>query len=237
MVEANRRHNPPTFLHSEPMAVLSRPVITPGLDFMRFVEQAKQSKLRPLCLEYTRDKFVSKNPDKHMLGMMRFVQAESSRRLRVVDFGTMDGLPLDEVKCKNDQRLVDFHHQLLAHVSPDIVPTDFSSWFRTASRGEFYYLEFLSLFITSGILFENFLLHDTEERYFAETRIFPSFNRVVEMYGVKPLIVRLFTPKEEREPTLWLYPGGLYPIARDNLRGLSQPRCSEGILLRTDDES
>ena len=222
-VEDNRRHHPPTFLKCEPMAVLWRNVITPGLEFSRFMALARESGLRPLCLEYTRDKFAPQNPDKHMYGMMRFRLPGGDRRLKVVDFCTMAGLPLDEVRCKSDQAIVDFHHQLLERVSPGRVPVDISTWFREAAREQLYYLEYLSLFITSGILFENFFLDDPEERRFAEERMFPSLARVVEIYGVKPLIVRLFTPEEEREPWLWHYPGELYPVAKELLYGKAAP--------------
>ena len=221
-VEENRRHHPPTFLKCDPVAVLWRNVITPGFEFMRFKALAQQSGLRPLCLEYRSDKFVSKNPDKHMLGVMRFRLLGSARRLRIVDFSTIEKLALDEVRCKNGLSLVDFHHQLLERACPGTVPVDISSWFREASRQELYYLNYLSLFITSGILFENFFLDDAEERRFADERLFPSLARVVEIYGVKPLIVRLFTAEEESEPWLWQYPGELYPVAKELLYGPSR---------------
>ena len=223
LVEDHRRQHPPTFLNGEPVAILWRTVITPGREFSRFMALAQESGLRPLCLELLRDKFTSLNPDKHMLGMMRFSRHGGSSRLRVVEFNTMDGLPFNEVRCMNGQSLVDFHHQLLNRVSPGTVPVDISTWFREGSRQELYYLEYLSLFITSGILFENFFLDDAEERRFAEERMFPSLARVVEMYGVKPLIVRLFTPEEEREQWLWHYPGELYSVAKELLYGKAAP--------------
>lgn len=223
-VEDNRRQHPPTFLKQEPAAVLWRNVITPGLEFSRFMVLARQTGLRPLCLEYIHDKFAPQNPDKRMLGMMHFGLHGNPHPFRIVDFNTMSGLALDEVRCKNGQLLIDFHHQILKRVSPETQPVDTSSWFRAASRQNLYYLDYLSLFVTSAILFEIFFLDDAEERRFAEEHVFPAMVRVVETYGVKPLIVRLFTPEEEREPWLWHYAAEIYPLAKELQYGKPEPR-------------
>ncbi len=219
-----QRTHPPEFLDGEPRAMFARYVVTPGVEFTRLQAMCRRSGLRPLALKFLDDKFVARNRDKHMLGMLRFRSGNGSRKLRTVNFCRFEGKKLSKVQCLSGQSLPDFHHRLLEHAHPgalgDVV--DFSAWFRASTRHDHYYLHWLSLFVTQGILFENFFLDDPEERRFMEERIWPSFTRALELFGVKPLIVRLFTPEEENTPICWQYPGELYPVARDLLNGSSK---------------
>jgi len=234
-VEHHRRQLPAELFEGTPAAVLWRHIMTPGLEFLRFSALARRSGLRPLCLEYLSDKFVPHNPDKHMLAMMHFRFPDTVRRLRVVDFAAIDGTPLGAIHCRTGQSLVDFHHRLLESQCPETLPVDISDWVKQLACPEQYYFEYLSLFITSGIIFEVFLLDDPKERAFAEDRVFPAVARVVETYGVKPLIVRLVEPEEEGQSWLWEYPRELQSVAKKLLfgspnEGARQPldRCGRG---------
>lgn len=139
-----------------------------------------------------------------------------------------DGRRFDEIPSLNGCSLVEFHHRLLAHAHPRLASRirDASDWIFTASQISPRYLHLLSLAITDGVLFENFFMDDPEERRFMEERILPSFHRAIELFGVKPLIVRLFTPEEENTPICWQYPGELYPFARDLLNGNTRNHSS-----------
>ena len=52
----------------EPRAVALFHLGTPNNGFNFFVEKAEQTGLKPLCAEYTGDRFCSMNPDKLCLG-------------------------------------------------------------------------------------------------------------------------------------------------------------------------
>ena len=60
-----------------------------------------------------------------------------------------------------------------------------------------YYFVFFSLFITNGILFENYFSQDKSEYDFFCRNIIESFNKVEEYFGVRPLIVPLLPLRTE----------------------------------------
>ncbi len=97
----------------------------------------------------------------------------------------------------------------------------------TAGRISPRYLHYLSLSIVHGLLFDNFIAEDPEELRFIEERVMPSFTRAVEIFGVKPLIVRLFSPEEEKDSWIWQYPGEHYEKAFEMLRG-RKPKSYRG---------
>ncbi len=117
--------------------------------------------------------------------------------------------------------MAQWHRALLRHVYPDMATgvVDISDWFAEASRGEFYYLRYLALFVHGGILFENFVAGDAEERRFARERVQPSFRRAVEIFGVPPLIVPLLPIESEQDDRWRRHRGELYQVALELLWG------------------
>ncbi len=227
-VEEFHRTHLPDFLDGEPHAFFVRPVFSADMEFERFAALSRQAGLTPLCLEIVKDRFVSFNAEKYRRGKLTFCWPNRTRALRAMNFNH-DGKRFDEIPSLNDCSLVEFHHRLLAHAHPELASRirDASDWIFAAGQIRPRYLHLLSLAITDGILFENFFLDDPEERRFMEERILPSFTRAIELFGVRPLIVRLFTPEEENEPICWQYPGELYLFARDLLNGASETREGE----------
>lgn len=215
-----RRMHLPEFLDGEPNAFFVRPVFSADLEFERFAALSRQAGLPPLCLEISKDHFYSFNHEKYRRGKLTFHWPNRTRALRVMDFN-YDGRRFDEIPSLNGCSMVEFHHRLLAYAHPELADRvrDASDWIFAASQISPRYLHLLSLATIHGILFENFFMDDPEERRFMEERIFPSFTRAIELFGVKPLIVRLFTQEEENTPICWQYPGELYPFARDLLNG------------------
>jgi hypothetical protein len=66
-----------------------------------------------------------------------------------------------------------------------------------------YYKAFLTLCIRNGILFENFILTNEEERRFTKDVFLPIFSEVTERIGMKPLIVAL-EPTDIEGDKFWM---------------------------------
>ncbi len=100
--------------------------------------------------------------------------------------------------------LVDFHHKLLAKRFPNeyLMTNDISEWFDKTKNLDLYYVYYLSLFVQDYILFENFLFDDTEESMFTRDKFLPSFEKVIQLFGVRPLIVPLL-PIEYEKSNAW----------------------------------
>lgn len=133
--------------------------------------------LQPLCTEYVTDLFVARNRDKYRLCRPFFeVPPNHYRGLPIIrDFG-FDGRKLCEFLLVNGMALSAFHHSLLCSAFPGFERhlRDYSQWFSAARRDRDAYLHYLALFINDGILFENYLSDDSEERCFAVEKCSPA---------------------------------------------------------------
>ncbi len=195
----------------EPRAVLSRALSTPNSELLYFLDVARDLGLKPLILEYP-DKFVAKNPDKYHLAKLFFYKKRQDLNSfpvftsKIIDFNKQEGKKLSDISTLWGENIADFHHNLLFEVVPQLKGNlvDFSSWFdSTRFSSKFYYLNFLSLFICNGVLFENFLIDDKEESGFIKDKFLPSFDEVERIFGVKPLIFPLLPFDGEKHP-YWL---------------------------------
>lgn len=93
---------------------------------------------------------------------------------------------------------------------------DITKWFNdTRYESEYYYLYYLALFICHGVLFENFLTNK-EELEFTKYKVLPSFNKLSEMFGVKPLIVPVVPVEEETDQYWWCFPKEVEKIIKDS---------------------
>lgn len=204
---------PPAAFESGPRSVMVRYIASPTLELSFFADIQKNLRLKPLLLEFTADKFVARNFEKYNLCKLTFVKNgggftnKVTAVRRVVDFNTYEGKPLRAIKTVWGDSLVDFHHKLLqsSDMSKGFEVSDFSEWFRRSCvlSGEYYYLYYLALFLTHGILFENFLL-DKRELPFTQKRVLPAFQRLTDIFGVRPLIVPIATQADEGAPH-WCY--------------------------------
>lgn len=210
---------PPTFMEGGPHACLGRQIITGDNEIARFLELSAASGLRPLGVSFTQDRFFALNPDKKCLAMLPFWAKHQERVLNIVGV-LQNGLALKDITCRNGMSLVEFHRHLLEHQHPGFSGQvrDMSDWAKAVSGAHFDYFPFLALFLTGGILFENFRTDDEQEIAFTHGRTFPAFEKVGRMFGVRPLIVRLFTDEEVADPKWWHYPDALYPVAKALLR-------------------
>lgn len=180
--------------------------------------------------EYLHDKFCTINHDKLYLGKMIFLTDEKLPGTtiecchRIIDFGETENAPIEAIKTKWGESLVDFHHRLLNIAGLSIELSDASSWYKSnGKKAAGFYDKFLSLFLCHGILFENFITN--EEERFARSVVFPAFKKVVDRFGMKPLIVPL-VPHETASDIYWrCYPAEL---EEEILRCLSKAKDSSG---------
>lgn len=193
-------------------SVLFRQISTPNYETRRFLHLSDGGDLKPVLWEYLQDKFVSNNEYKRSLGKVKFFLGEGKKGGKIihsetiVDFNTFNGKPLNQVVCKDNTTLIDFHRKLFFDAYPDFSKEqifDASDWFTNHGKSASeYYVNFLSLFIVNGILFENFMLNE-EERSFTENIFYPSYKKVLERYGLKPIIVAL-EPTDIEGDEFWM---------------------------------
>lgn len=203
--------NKPNFIYEKsPRSVLSKSLITPNLEFRYFLDISKDIGLDRCLWEYHTGKFVCKNQEKRHLGKMYFFHGlgkNNGHKLEhrnIVDFNKEEGKKISDVSTLCGKKIVDFHHDLLnKHFPKEKLKTkDISEWFNKTRYLDAYYVYYLSLFIRDHILFENFLFDEREESKFTLDKFLPSFKKVTEMFGVKPLIVPLL-PHENEKNDLW----------------------------------
>lgn len=216
------RVHPPDFLPDAPCAFWPRHITTPNHEFELFVSTVSATGLQPLCAEFADDIFVARNRDKYHLCRPIFeVRPNHFRPPRKTNLAEMEGRRLCDIKLYGKISLPAFHHALLRHAFPDYERhlLDCSPWVMAARRNGDFYPQYLTLFICYGILFENFLPDDREERRFAREKVMPCFNKIIEMFGVKPLIVSLLPRETENDEHWRAHPGALHPVALNLLRG------------------
>jgi len=206
----------PKFLKKEPRAALVRDVVSPNNELFYFLDIAELSGIKPIFIEYKAGKFVAKNLNKYHLCNMYFyhgLDKNCSYKIdheRVVDFNKMEGQIFAKMKTVWNNKFIDFHHNILHKSLPGLdmnSVVDFSKWFKKhRGKDNFYYLDYLALFLCHGILFDNFIMNNNEKE-FIEKKVFPSFEYLTKFFGVKPLIVPITPIETECDLWSWLYPG------------------------------
>ncbi len=204
--------NLPDFIHDgSPRSVLSKSIMTPNLEFKYFMDISKEIGLDICLWEYHEGKFVGKNQEKRHLGKMFFHHGHGKKNgniinhKNIVDFSE-EGKKMCDVKTLSGKSLVDFHHEVLEKYfsKEHFNIKDISEWFNKTRTLDLYYLYYLSLFIRDHILFENFFFDgEKEECKFTCDNFMPSFKKVTEIFGYKPLIVPLL-PHEHEKSHFWL---------------------------------
>lgn len=97
----------------------------------------------------------------------------------LVDFKD-EGKTLDKIKTLQGTSLIDFHHDLCQRFIPNFntyTVIDITKWFNDTRNDKAYYFNYFSLFIAHGILFENFLVGDKEEKDFCRQSFSPASQR------------------------------------------------------------
>ena len=211
-VEEYLGENIPAGFKNEPRAVLFRNVITPDLESLYFLEVAQKLSLKPYGLEYTKDKFSTRNSDKICLGKLTFFDKRDKNGEavihynKIIDIMANDNKRICDVETLKGENLVEFHHKWLKdNVQGCIELHDMSEWIEGNGHSAVeYYKKFLAFFICHGVLFENFLLEGDEKDFTMKT-FFPAFQLVNEIFGCKPLILSAMPQESFGDRYWWCY--------------------------------
>jgi hypothetical protein len=202
-------------LDVEPRGVMARAIFSPIYELAYFLEMKRHLSMNMVYFEFSNDKFVAINSGKRCLGDMVFFKEGrwSGKKVtdskRIIDFAKSEGHPLREIKTYEGQPLIEFHHDLLRkYFKQDLDIRDFSDWAKGSFQfsPELPYLRYLGLFVLNGILFEDFLTKDEHERPFTLKRVIPAYEKLVEIFGVPPLIVQLDPIIDDDRPFWYYYP-------------------------------
>ena len=197
-------------------AFLFRFIATPNFETQRFLDLTAGTGLLPVIGEYGRDRFTSCNPVKRALGRLGFMQTLKPGEPPFVEYVNVmswrhQGQCLYDLKTRWGQNLALFHRELLCHVLDGHghpIIHDFSPQYARAGAPAAYYRHIFSACITNGILFENFMLDDTELNFTRDV-VLPAYDDTVAQYGAKPLIVRLCPKDTEASQHWYWYPNDL----------------------------
>lgn len=198
----------PKWIPNEPCLFFSRNIITPNKETLYFLDLAKDAGLKVVFLEYY-DKFVAKNENKYHLANLKF---DSYPKKKIIDFKD-EGKTMDAIQTLTGASLVDFHHDLCRKYIPNFESytiIDMTKWFNDTRNTKAYYFNYFSLFLMHGILFENFLIADKNEKDFLKEKFFPSIHKIKEVFGMAPLIYPLLPLEFEEEKSWLFYPKQVY---------------------------
>jgi hypothetical protein len=225
----------PAPFHEAPRSVLFRQIVSPNFESHAFCETSQNIGLNPLCLEFTGDKFCTRNPEKVLMGKMMFCAEKGEKgevcktsNYHLFDFTHNDMKCFSEIRTFWGESFVDFSRSLTAKHLPNIEFIDTTKWIR--SFGNFpqnYYHRFLALFICHGTLFENFLDNGAEKTFTSDI-IRPAIQSIKDHFGIQPLIVRL-VPREREEDRYWSW----YPRhIEQEVKALLAGKVAESISTR-----
>lgn len=202
----------PEIFQDKPRAIFFRNIATPNLELQLALEQAKMMGLDLLVLEYTIDKFCTRNNDKLHLGKLMFFKNDNRLQIvgkeNVIAIKEMDNKCFQEVTTLWGENFVDFHHRLLNSCGYENVKFFDASLFKQEGDGAHeMYTKVLSLCTSSTVLLENFLFKFSKsEKKFVDDIIVPTFKEVSENLGLHPLIVPLVNMDGEDSKHWQYYP-------------------------------
>lgn len=211
-VETVLHNDIPSIFKESPRLVLARQVVSPNYELLRFLDLAKDFGIKPAFFEYAADKFITKNDDKYYLAKLYFYNGIGKKGGKIItskkitDIDKYDGKPFSDMQTFSGDNFIEFHHMLAAPVIQQAEIYDISdNYMRNGEVAEKYYFYYLSLFLYHAVLAENYLLNDTYNELTGAV-FYPNFKKVHDMFGIKPLIVRMVTSEEENDIHWRYYP-------------------------------
>jgi hypothetical protein len=201
----------PEVLKNMECGVFTKHIATPNFDAQWFIKLTKENNLETVFFEYLDDKFTSSNNFKHSLGQIRVHTGSNKKgdflieKINIIDMVKHDGKKLKDIITIWKEPLIDFHRKLFKYykLHDNLIFYDISEWYkRNGGDASEYYAKVLMLFIAHGILFENFLTKGTEGN-FSKTIVLPAIENVINLTGVKPLIVPI-PPMDMEDEDYWI---------------------------------
>lgn len=237
-------------LQVEPRAVLYRHIATPDNAHFFFRSLARWLDLRPVRYDLLKDKFHLQNEDKKVLGRLRLVFPDGSKRIvDLVDFKTQSSRMLDEVVMKDGSLLMDFHYGLMRRFDPECEVVDVALWGFQMGNAKDNYLKLFAHFIAHGVYVHDLTLDpfgdNQSETKFMEEVVFWAYDQIKAMFGCDPVTVRLYpeTGQTAEEDFYW---GGFPKDINDHLVGfvtelgwsskIVQPKGMDWSALANDNE-
>lgn len=229
----------PEFLKSEPHIILFRHIATPDAETSRLLELSREAGLPPLILEYTGDKFVAFNADKYRLLYPSFRTGIFSQgkerfyKLKIADLHSAQGKPLNGIRTRWGVNVVDFHHEILFRMYPELRGKvfDITEWLaRNGGLARLYYKKFIALLIRHCVLAEDYMDTGNEEK-FMEEKFMPALGQVQRDIGLKPLVVKLAPADAAELVAPWWHHGlDAMNIAKSYIDEL---KASETVAVKT----
>lgn len=186
-------------LPERPFIAVYRQLATARFEDLEITRQALEHGLPVLWLEYLADIFTSTNEDKVVFWKLYLFSGRDHNNGPILDkvklapdINAWEGQPLNGIKLPSGESLVAFHHRLRYRVLPQAVAescVDNSPVLKFLGRPKHYYPYFLALLIHRAILLEDF--DHPKEVQFRQDIVVPAYQKVCQVLGVPPLIVRL----------------------------------------------
>jgi hypothetical protein len=198
---------------SKNFAILFRHVFTPDYEIEKFLEKAKKLNLEPVLIEYKEDKFVPENEDKKTLAKMPFFRGIFKDNeikfdiFKIIDFDSHKSKRISEIITFWNEPLIDFHHRILESYYPETLKNifDYSEWFHChGCAAKNYYYNFLALFLSNAVLFDNFR-NEGKEGEFCRDIFEPAVYKIKEVFGLLPMICPIQSIEDENNPKWWGY--------------------------------
>lgn len=203
----------PELFKNKKCGLMARQLATPNFENRMFIALAEENGLHPVFLEYFDDKFTSNNKYKHSLGQLHIQNKigkdgkECVGKVNIIDFDKYDGEKLKEVKTLWGESLIEFYKKLFdAYDLKGFSFFEETDWYKKNKEKPIdFYVNFFLLVTCFGVLFENFLsAKDDAEAEFTKKIVLPALEQVMNLTGVKPLIVSL-EPLDLEADNFWYY--------------------------------
>lgn len=215
----------PVQFEREPRAVMFRQICIPDSETARFIKHAHFLELKPFVFEYYDDKFTTVNPDKLRWGRIDVFEKMNKnnepiiKATHIMDYHKNDGKKIKELYTIWGQNVIDFFHESFSYLQVDKPEMqDMSIWLKNnGSKSDKYYKNFFSLFVTHGVYLENFVLDGGDVEPFFQEIAYPAFSFVQEKFGIKPLIVQVFSQEEIERCDQWYFEKKMQKILNKKL--------------------
>ncbi|MFA5986084.1 MAG: hypothetical protein WC819_01895 [Parcubacteria group bacterium] len=219
---------PEVFLR-EPRSILFRNICIPGSETKRFLECSQKMSLLPINLEYLADKFCTRNADKLQYGRLDVCEKMNKnnepiiRSTRIIDFIANDNKSLADIATTWGEPIVDFFHasfDAMGMARPEIY--DLSAWLVChGKKANEYYKQFFALCIAHGVLCDNFGADGGDENNFFYEVVRPAFDHVTQEFGMKPLVVQIFSDEEIEQCDQWYFDAQMQEILNEKMKKTS----------------